>query len=248
MSRMANQGTAGAGDSPAELLNEVKSLRSQVAAAAPGYWLPLLIFGLVICGSLPFYRRIGTTVPSVVRRLQAVCSGPHPCHLVMRTFTDLFYYWQFAIPVAIIATVLWYRWRGNRTGLRTPARGFLIAGLIICELALIFTVAEYQPTALFGLVPALHQVSAYILIAIVLWVLAWSERSRALAIIVAAFLVVAIPVGQITRGGLAGGTAQTSLSITQMRLLGLLPAAVLIVAGAAAWLIQRFRARSAEAA
>ena len=57
---------AGAGDrDPARLLAEMRAIGDRTSAAARGYWLPLVLFGLLICGSLPFYE--------VLRR-----SGPHP--------------------------------------------------------------------------------------------------------------------------------------------------------------------------
>ena len=78
MNGTANQKAAGAGDNPAELLREVQSLRSQVGAAAPGYWLPLLVFGAVICGSLPFYRHLPTTRPAWVLRTRNFCRSDLP--------------------------------------------------------------------------------------------------------------------------------------------------------------------------
>ena len=78
------------------------------------------------------------------------------------------------------------------------------------------------------------------MIAAVLWVLAWAERSKGLAFIVAAFLVVALPVSYSIGGGIAGGTTGAAdLSLTWMRLLGLAPALILLVAGAGAGLRQR---------
>ena len=48
---------AGAGDrDPARLLAEMRAIGDRTSAAARGYWLPLVLFGLLICGSLPFYE------------------------------------------------------------------------------------------------------------------------------------------------------------------------------------------------
>ncbi len=57
---------AGAADrDPARLLAEMRAIGDRTSAQARGYWLPLVLFGLLICGSLPFYE--------LLRR-----SGPHP--------------------------------------------------------------------------------------------------------------------------------------------------------------------------
>ena len=56
---------AGAGDrDPAGLLAEMRAIGDRTSAAARGYWLPLLLFGLLFGRPLPFYE--------VLRR-----SGPH---------------------------------------------------------------------------------------------------------------------------------------------------------------------------
>src|SRR5215469_9218523 len=54
------------------------------------------------------------------------------------------YYWLGALLTGLTATVLWYRWRGNRIGLRTPARGYLITGLIVVVLAVVIPLIADQ--------------------------------------------------------------------------------------------------------
>jgi hypothetical protein len=79
-----------------------------------------------------------------------------------------------------------------------------------------------------------------VIIAALLWVLAWAERSPALAATVAVYLAVAIVISPFDDGGLAGGTTGAAdLSLTGLRLLGLLPALVLLAGGAAVWFSQR---------
>ena len=86
---------------------------------------------------------------------------------------------------------------------------------------------------------------ALVIIAAVLWVLAWTERSWVLAVIVAVFFVVALPVSHFDGGGLAGGTTgAANLSLGALRLLGLIPALILLAAGAGTWLAGRLRLRS----
>jgi len=163
--------------------------------------------------------------------------------------TALGYYWQIAIPAGVVLTVLWYRWRGNRVGLRIPARGFLITGLVLGELVLLVPILAGQSSSLTRLMHDTHQAGPLVIIAALLWVLAWGERSPALAIIAAVYLAVALVVTQFNNGGLAGGTTGAAdLTLTALRLLGLLPALILLAAGSEAWLSQQQHRRPRGAA
>jgi hypothetical protein len=105
-----------------------------------------------------------------------------------------------------------------------------------------------SPT-LYRLMHDTHQAGPLVIIAILLWVLAWAERSPALAIIVAMYLATALAVTHFTNGGLAGGdTGAADQAMSQLRLLGLLPALILLAAAAGAWLAQRLHLRSHTAA
>jgi hypothetical protein len=56
--------------------------------------------------------------------------------------------------------------------------------------------------------------------------------------------VVALIVAVVTSGGIGGGsTGAADMSLATMRLLGLIPALVLLAAGAGAWVLQRSRLR-----
>jgi hypothetical protein len=262
MSKTTNQAT-GDGDgedaTPAQLLVEMHGLRDRASVAGRGYWLPLLLFGALICGSLPFYERLPRTRPG---RAGPPAPGPcqaavnQPCHgpagvVHLTVVTALGYYWQVAILAGVVLTVLWYRWHGNRVGLRTPARGFLITGLVLGELVLLAPLLAGQSSSLSRLVHDTHQAGPLVIIAVLLWVLARAERSPALAAVVALYLVVALVVTQFTNGGLAGGTTGASdLTLNALRLLGLVPALILLAAGLGAWLTQlinrRHRSRPAS--
>jgi hypothetical protein len=248
---------AGAGDRnglpPAQLLDEMRAIGDRTGAAARGYWLPLLIFGALVCGSLAFYERLPRPRPGLARPLapapcQAVVN--HPCHAAaagtehLTVVTALGFYWQFVIPAAVLVIVLWYHWRGQRVGLRTPARGFLITGLVLGELVLLGPILASQSRSLTGLIHDTHQVGAQVIIAALLWVLAWSERSPLLAVVAAVYLAAALAVSPFDNSGLAGGTTGAAdLSLTALRLLGLLPALILLAAGSGAWLARQLRLR-----
>jgi hypothetical protein len=273
MSEAAEQAADGgrAGVTPARLLAEMRAIGDRTRAAARGYWLPLLLFGLLICGSLPFYQRLpsprslpGGRPGSGARPGHCRLVPGHPCHLTVAgqhvtvifgpvhetVVTALGYYWQAAIPAGIVLTVAWYRWRGNRLGLRPSTSGFLIAGLVLAELVLLVPLLiAAQPGPQGSLAREVDQAGALVLIAAVLWVLAWTERSWPLAIVVAVFFVVTLPVSHYDGGGVGGGgTGAADLSLDGLRLLGLIPGLVLLVAGAVAWLAGRLRgARAARA-
>ncbi len=227
------EGTAaGNGDreglAPAQLLDELHVIRDRTSATVHGYWLPLLLFGALICGSLPFYER----------RQQPRLSPAGEGHVTV--VTALGYYWQVAILVGVVLTMLWYRWRGSRVGLRTPARGFLITGLVLGELVLLVPLLAAQSSSSIRLGQDTHQAGPLVIIAVLLWILGWAERSPALAITVAFYLAAALVVSQYNDSGLAGpSTRAADLSLTALRLLGLLPALVLLVGGSGAWLTQR---------
>jgi hypothetical protein len=257
-----HQGMSGDGNEPeaARLLQEIRALRDRTGAAARGYWLPLLLFGVLICGSLPFYQRLKQAQPSLARP-----PGPNPCSTVapntpchvaaggvtagvehLTAVTALGYYWQIAIPVGVVLAVLWYRWRGDRVGLRTPARGFLITGLVLGELVLLVPLLAGQSSSsgLQRLVHDTHHAGPLVIIAVLLWVLAWAERSPALAVVVGCYLVAALVISNYNDSGLAGGsTGAANLSLGALRLLGLLPALILLTAGSATWLAQRLHHR-----
>lgn len=255
MSGTIKHQAAGDGDedvAPAQLLHEMHALRGRASIAVRGYWLPLLLFGALICGSLPFYERLRPSpAVSAGRPEPGICRAVlnHPCRAPaavghMTVVAALGYYWQIAIPAAVVLTVLWYRWRGNQVGLRTPARGFLITGLVLGELVLLVPLLAARSSSLTRLTHDTHQAGPLVIIAALLWVLAWAQRSPALAIIAAVYLAVALAVTQFNNGGLAGGTTGAAdLTLAALRLLGLLPALILLAAGSAAWLSQQLHRR-----
>ena len=249
MNGTGKHGAAGDGErepDPAQLLRSTRRLRDQASAARRGYWLPLLLFGALICGSLPFYERLRPRRPGAGLPVPGTCHPVgQPCHVVAGTLhlaavTALAYYWQLAIPAGVVLTVLWYRWRGRRVGLRTPARGFLVTGVVLGELVLLVPLLAAQSGSLIRLMHDTRQAGPLVIIAILLWVLAWAERSPALAGITAVYLAVALVVSRFDDSGLAGGTTgAANLSLSMLRVLGLLPALILLAAGAGSWLTQR---------
>jgi hypothetical protein len=230
--------------SPAELLGEVRAIRRRARLARHAYWFPLVLFGLLICGSLPFYfppmpRGWFAYGPSGPRFLQSGYLGGFG----FNSYTGTAYYWLGAMLLGIAATVLWYRWRGNRIGLRTPARGYLITGLIIVALALLLPLAGsgggvgllIMPGDLVG-----RGTFPFVLIGLGLGFLAWAERSVALTVIAAVYLALALLASLYNIENVFYNWFGWSVSATVGRLPNvLLPALVLLLSGAGAWVVQR---------
>jgi hypothetical protein len=222
-------------DAPATMLSEVRRLRSQARSARHGYWLPLVLFGLVIAGSSPFYVEPaasnstgfitigGAAFPGFSPRL-----GGQPAAIV---------YWLLAIGAGLYATSLWYRRHGRRVGLTTPARGFVIAGLIAGALVLVLPTVQFLPGDL-----TLRGTLPFLIIAAALWVLARAERSTALAVIAAVFTATALLASLYNienvlfrLGWRPTGTEWRLTTLPNI----LLPALVLLLSGAGAYAAQR---------
>src|ERR1700683_3385083 len=206
MSEMSRPVPAGDDDGPgpAQLVEHLRLLSKRTSAAARAYWLPLILFGALICASLPFYEKLHAPPRALLFQ-----SGAEPNGIVKTEVTALGYYWQLALLAGVVLTALWYRWRGRQTGFRTPAAAFLITGLVLGELVLLIPllIGQAQSLTLIRLVHDTHQAGPLVIIAALLWTLAWAEHSRALAIITGGFLIVALVTCEITNGGIAGGTA-----------------------------------------
>jgi hypothetical protein len=144
--------------------------------------------------------------------------------------------------LGIFATVLWYRWRGNRVGLRTPARGYLIAGLALIALALLIPVVSGRSVRLPLIWPGDYAVAdlfPLVLIGLGLCVLAWGERSTGLAAIATGYLALAVVVNLYKLSNVLSrlhwSVSPAASSLPNV----VLPALVLLLSGAGAWVVQR---------
>ncbi len=240
---------------PRELLGEVRAIRRRARLARHAYWFPLVLFGLLVCASVPFY------FPPSTWELFRLPGSPHPVSagvygappgprflqsaylggLGIPSSRGIAYYWLGAMLLGIAATVFWYRWRGNRVGLRTPARGYLIAGLIIIALALLIPLAGGGAGML--LMPGdllIRGTFPLVLIGLGLCFLAWSERSVGLAVIAAVYLGLALLASLYDIQNVFYDWFGLSLSPAASSLPNvLLPALVLLLSGAGAWVVQR---------
>jgi hypothetical protein len=238
--------TAGpAGSDPGELLGEMRAIRRRARLARHAYWFPLVLFGLLTLASVPFYIRRLPVSGGVVR----VGPGPGVLQSGFLGGAGLFeladgtaYYWLGAMLLGITATVLWYRWRGNRIGLRTPARGYLITGLTLLALALLIPVVSGRSVRLPLLWPGDYVISdlfPLLLIGLGLFVLAWSERSTGLAAIAVGYFAIALVANLYFLSNvlyrLHWNLSPAAAAVPNV----VLPALVLLLTGAGAWIVQR---------
>jgi hypothetical protein len=226
-------GTAGATDTPANMLSEVSRLRNQARSARHAYWLPLVLFGLVIGGSAPFYVEPAPSRSGLIS-LSTAFPGFSP---YLGGQSGAVIYWLLAIGAGMYVTSVWYRRHGRRVGLMTPARGFVIAGVIAGALLLVLPTVLLLPGDL-----VLRGTLPFLIIAAALWVLARAERSAALTVIAAVFTGTALLASLynieniIFRLGWTPTGAQWRLTTLPNILV---PALLLIVSGGGAYLVQR---------
>ena len=238
-----------------QLLTDLTLLRRRTRAARHGYWFPLVLFGLLACGAVPFY--VASRAPAhsgafTVSPGLIVLSG-----MPMGGSTSVIgwfgWYWAAALVGGYLLTVLWYRWHASRAGVQTPARGYLITGVVLTVLAVaIPALTPFVPPLTVLWLPLVmvwaRGTFAFLIIAVGLWVLARTERSRALALIAlvytgATLLASLYNVENILfrLGWNPGSAFAWQLTVLPDMLL---PAVVLLLAGCGAFLAQRIRRRA----
>jgi len=243
-------GTGPAGE-PGRLLADLARLRRQARTARHGYWFPLVLFGLLMCGAAPLY----VAAPAPLGWSGGYRTGRGPLLLggspVGGNGFYIGWYWAAALVGGYLLTVIWYRWHSRRAGVATPARSYLTVGVVLTVLVLVIPPLTSGVPALAWVWLPLGDVwirgtLAFLIIAAGLWVLARAERSRALAVIAlvytgAALLSSLYNVENIAfRLGWNPGRSAFAWQLTALPNV-LLPAAVLLVAGCAAFLVQRTR-------
>jgi hypothetical protein len=245
---------ADAAGGPGRLLADLAGLRRQTRTVRHGYWFPLVLFGLLTCGAAPLY--VAAAAPRDTSGAYATGRGP----LLLNGFLPgggfyIGWYWAAALTGGYLLTVAWYRWHARRAGVATPARGYLITGVVLTVLVLVIPPLTVWVPALswiwlpFGDV-WIRGTLAFLIIAAGLWMLARVERSRALAVIAlvytgAALLSSLYNVENIVfRLGWNPGRSAFAWQLTALPNV-LLPAAVLLAGGCGAFLAQRARRSTA---
>jgi hypothetical protein len=235
---------------PEELLSDLARLRRQARSTRHAYWFPLILFGLLTCASVPFYASDVPPAGGGVAVLQ-VTSPPTLLggELGGRNGLLLGWYWALALIAGYLLTYAWYRRHQRRAGIRTPARAFTITGIALAALAFLGPLLAADLPFRYGpvLLPAadlwVRGTFAFLIAAAGLWVLAWAERSRALAVITLAYTGAALLASLYNVENLLyslgwnPGYGSTSARLTMLPNV-LLPALVLLVAGAGAFFLR----------
>jgi hypothetical protein len=236
-----------------DLLAEVRVWRRSARSDRHAYWFPLVLFGLLTLAAVPFYvlpqLRPGTSILAVTPRTPYMpLLGGSPGFL---NGSYLGYYWLVALLGGLTLTLLWYRLHARRIGLATPARGYLITGVVLTLLALVLPLLAQvkglsRLDALFPGDLSIRGTFAFLIIAVGLWVLAWAERSRGLAVVALVYSMTALLASLYDIENVLFRLGWNP-SPGQWRLTGLpnvvLPALVLLIAGIAAFVVQRRQGR-----
>ena len=218
-----------------------------------------MLFGLLTCASVPFYRQPAVPAGSRIFISSARPGGPSlpllggASGFLVRSY--LAYYWLAALLGGSLLTLLWYRRNARQVGLATPARGYVITSAVLAVLALVL-----PPLSAVRSLHWLHGLQVlwpgdlvirgtfpFLIIAAGLWVLARAERSRALAVIAAVYTGSALLASLynienvLLRLGWSPAPGDYDLSSLPNVLV---PAVVLLAAGAGAFAVSRRRGGS----
>jgi hypothetical protein len=231
------------------LLIYMKALRRGARSARHAYWFPLVLFGLLTCVAIPFYRQsfpasgyVGSSLP--IPNLPAFGGLPG------LNQNDLAYYWLAALLAGLLLTLLWYRWHARKVGLRTPSRGFVVTIVAVTVLAVVLPALTMASTPHW--LRFMHRLGPLwpgdllargtfplLIIAAGLLVLAWAERSLSLTVIAVVYTGAALLANLYDIGNLTYRVGWTPPSSIYALPNLLLPALVLLAAGAGAFVAQR---------
>jgi hypothetical protein len=232
---------------PDQLLTELAGLRRRARTARHAYWFPLVLFGLLTIGAAPLYLvtpgpgNLGTT---------AITAGPFILGGLGITAGGFYtaWYWAVALVAGYLLTLLWYRRHARQAGIQTPARGYLITGIVLTVLAVgVPLLTRFVPSLSPIWLPFgdiwIRGTFAFLIIAVGLWVLARAEHSPGLAVLAAIYTGAALLGTLYNVENILfrlGWNPATPLGWRLTVLPNvLLPAAVLLVAGLIAFIVQR---------
>lgn len=134
-------------ESAVTLLQDVDALRRKTRVDRSGYWLPMLLMGLLILAAPLVYRTQVFSPPTksgvlVIQEPSTPVfhiSGTNIFFAPLRLFagmgidvdnpTAVAIFWLCVVVVGMVATVAWYRWRGRRVGIEVPVRPFVLVGV-----------------------------------------------------------------------------------------------------------------------
>jgi hypothetical protein len=150
-------------------LARVREVRVAVRQARPGYWFPLLVFGLIVLVSTPLY--VQNPIPGSHDRSMPAF---FPTGFLSDSPTRAAVFWVVALPVGFLLVTLYYGMRARRHGVEVSLNAFLLVGLAVFGLLVLASLAGATfflgDLAIRGLLPLF-------VIAFALLVLAFAQRS-----------------------------------------------------------------------
>jgi hypothetical protein len=182
-------------DMARQALSTTQQLTRRVRHAQRGTWFPLVLLGLVVVASAPFYRlgrHVATCDPALGARGGVMIINKGTCVQVVGWPVGV--YWIFAFVLAYVAIAAFYVFRARRRGVGArilPYVGSGIAAGLIFGIASAWThqlnLQGYIPTGpvAVGLVPLIS-------IGLALFVLARVERNWPLLAFASGYLVIAL--------------------------------------------------------
>ena len=184
-------------------IDDVRRLRATARRDRQAWPLALVVLGVVVVGATPFYvfgspRRFSLQASETLGPLANI-GAPHA---PLGQWAGL--YWVVALVVAILLIAVVYRRAAARRGIAGPLWPVVTTGLVML-IALLFLTPRIlylqrpRPVALLstGAVSAVQTLyfrglTPLLVIALVVLVLAWTERSVPLAIVAAVYLTSAL--------------------------------------------------------
>jgi hypothetical protein len=191
------------GEEAARSLRSVSELRTRTRLARDGHWFVLLVFGVVVLGSIPFYVETFLTASSP--GCQAVNGGVscvyRPYHPVLGgAFNSMWalnglgrwatLYWAPAIVIGFAVVVAYYRRRAAVVGVQGRIWPAVVVGVGL----LVLVLAVDRRTSPFPPIPDLwlRGTGALLIIALGIAALAMLERSRAFGLYAVGFCGLAL--------------------------------------------------------
>lgn len=226
----------------AGLLGDMRRLRREARSARHAYWFPLVLFSLLTFAAVPLYlpphvsQRSASIVPSAGSSVPLLSGAPG--FLVQNYLGN---YWLIALFGGLALTLLWYRRHARLVGLRTPARGYVTTVAVLTALALVLPLLAQVPGLESLRMPLPGDLTVrgtvpFLIIAAGLWVLAWAERSIGLAVIASVYTAAALLASLYDIENVLYRIGwNVSPGVPNV----LLPAIVLLIAGAITFVSQR---------
>ncbi|MEW2429841.1 hypothetical protein AB0877_17670 [Micromonospora sp. NPDC047644] len=233
------------GDTPRELLASVAALQRRTRATRNAYWLPLLLFGLLTAVAAPLYVESAEPPALRVGEDNPALSGLGGDFL--ERSAALGWYWLAALIGGYLLSLWWYRWHGVRVGVQTPARPYVIAGIVGTMVGLVLPIVlrylllnmttvisngtSWLTIPLLGI--SNRGMIPHLVIAVGLLILARLERSRGLTVVATAYTAAVALVNIYFQ---TANFQPGDLNRYSFLLAALLPAPILLVGGGIALL------------